>query len=190
MTRLPIARSLPLALLGLTLALGLVAALSVASLYGSRQDYEDELARAYEVETATAVLVSAGVVREAVERSVRPTQARRDAAQGGYDDAAERLRTLARGDAASERLAADLAGLPAKLDHVDALAAEGVLGGAEPTAADLQIAATLRVLLTVGDLHQLLADRPAGELARRWFPDYAGHVPAGAYPAGWVPTRG
>ncbi len=89
----------------------------------------------------------------------------------------------------AERLAADLAGLPAKLDHVDALAAEGVLGGAEPTAADLQIAATLRVLLTLGDLHPLLADRPAGDLARRWFADYAGHVPAGAFPAGWVPAR-
>ena len=44
-------------------------------------------------------------------------------------------------------------GCPAKLDHVDALAADGVIGGEEPNAADLQIGATLRVLLTVGDLH-------------------------------------
>ena len=49
--------------------------------------------------------------------------------------------------------------------------------------------ATLRVLLTVGDLHPLLEDRPASEIARRWFPDYPGHVPAGAFPAGWVPAR-
>ena len=88
------------------------------------------------------------------------------------------------------RLAEDLAGLPAKLDHVDALAADGLLGDTEPTAAGLQIAATVRVLLTVGDLHGLLEDRPAGELARRWFPEYAGHVPAGAFPTGWVPARG
>jgi glutathione S-transferase len=88
------------------------------------------------------------------------------------------------------RLAEDLTGLPAKLDHVDALAAEGVLGGEEPNAADFQIGATLRVLLTVGDLRPLLEGRPGEQLARRWFPDYAGDVPAGAFPAGWVPARG
>jgi len=87
------------------------------------------------------------------------------------------------------RLAEDLAELPAKLDHVDALAAAGVIGGESPTAADLQIGATLRVLLVVGDLRQLLEGRPAERLARRWFPDYGGDVPAGAFPAGWVPER-
>lgn len=87
------------------------------------------------------------------------------------------------------RLAEDLAGLPAKLDHVDALVAEGVMGGERPTAADLQIGATLRVLLTVEDLHGLLRERPAEQVARRWFADYPGQVPAGAYPAGWVPAR-
>jgi glutathione S-transferase len=89
----------------------------------------------------------------------------------------------------AERLAGDLQGLPAKLDHVDALAADGVVGGAEPNAADFQIGATLRVLLTVADLQPLMRGRPAEELARRWFPDYAGEVPAGAFPAGWVPER-
>jgi glutathione S-transferase len=87
------------------------------------------------------------------------------------------------------RLAEDLAGLPAKLDHVDQLAADGIIGGDEPTAADLQIGATVRVLLTVGDLQPLLEGRPAEEIARRWFPDYAGHIPAGAFPQGWVPSR-
>ena len=89
----------------------------------------------------------------------------------------------------AQRLADDLAGLPAKLDHVDALVADGVIGADEPTAADLQIGATLRVLLTVGDLRALLEDRPAGALARRWFPGYPGDIPAGAFPAGWVPAR-
>ena len=84
------------------------------------------------------------------------------------------------------RVAEDLAGLPAKLDHVDALIADGVLGGEQANAADLQLAATLRVLLCVGDLHGLMLGRPLEELARRWFPDYAGLVPAGAYPAGWL----
>lgn len=88
------------------------------------------------------------------------------------------------------RLAEDLAGLPAKLNEVDALAARGALGGERPTAADLQIGATLRVLLCVGDLRPLLDGRPGVEIARRWFPDYPGDVPAGAFPAGWVPPRG
>ncbi len=87
------------------------------------------------------------------------------------------------------RLYDDLAGLPAKLDHVDALAEQGIVGGESPTAADLQIGSTLRVLLTVGDLLPLLDDRPAERIARHWFPDYGGQIPAGAYPAGWVPGR-
>src|SRR3954468_10089643 len=41
----------------------------------------------------------------------------------------------------AERLAEDLGGLPAKLDHVDELARDGVIGGERPTAADLQIGA-------------------------------------------------
>ena len=84
------------------------------------------------------------------------------------------------------RVAQDLAGLPAKLDRVDALIAEGTLGGAQANAADLQIAATLRVLLCVEDLHPLMRGRPLERLARRWFPDYPGLVPAGAYPASWI----
>jgi glutathione S-transferase len=87
------------------------------------------------------------------------------------------------------RLAEDLQGLPAKLDHIDALIAEGVIGGDEPNAADLQIGATLEVLACVADLKPLLADRPAGGLAARWFPGRDGEVPAGAFPAGWVPER-
>lgn len=89
----------------------------------------------------------------------------------------------------AERLAEDLAGLPAKIDHVDALVADGVIGGDEPTAADLQIGATLRVLLLLGDLRPLIEGRTAEQVARRWFPDYQGDVPAGAFPAGWTPQR-
>jgi glutathione S-transferase len=86
------------------------------------------------------------------------------------------------------RLHDDLQGLPAKLDHIDDLAAQGVVGGDSPTAADLQIGATLRVLLVVGDLRPLIEERPAEQLARRWSPDYTGEIPAGAFPAGWVPS--
>lgn len=86
------------------------------------------------------------------------------------------------------QLAEDLAGLPAKVEHIDALAADGIVGGDEPTAADFEIGATVRVLLTIGDLRPLLENRAAGTIARRWFADYPGDVPAGAYPAGWVPA--
>ena len=86
------------------------------------------------------------------------------------------------------RLHDDLAGLPAKLVHVDGLVADGVIGGRQPNAADLQIGATLRVLLTLGDLQPLIAGRPLETVARRWFPDYPGDIPAGAFPAGWVPS--
>lgn len=86
-------------------------------------------------------------------------------------------------------LAADLQALPGFLDHIDELVADGTLGGAEPNAADLQIGATVRVLLSVEALHPLLLDRPATTLAERFFPrDRIGGIPAG-YPAGWVPTR-
>lgn len=90
----------------------------------------------------------------------------------------------------AQRLADDLAGLPAKLDHVDALARDGVIGGGDATAADLQIGATLRVLLAVGDVRPLVEGRPGEEVAMRWFPDYTGAIPAGAFPAGWVPAPG
>ena len=41
----------------------------------------------------------------------------------------------------------------------------------------------------IGDLRPLIEGRPAEEVARRCFPDYEGDVPAGAFPAGWVPAR-
>jgi glutathione S-transferase len=88
----------------------------------------------------------------------------------------------------AERLAADLAGLPGKLDRIDAFVAEGILGGEQPNAADLQIGATLSVLLTIGDLVPLIEGRPAEQVARRFFDDRPGLVPAGAFPPGWIPT--
>jgi glutathione S-transferase len=92
-------------------------------------------------------------------------------------------------DLTAVRIAEGLEALPAKLDHVDDLIGRGIIGGEQPNAADLQIASTLRVLANVGDLAELLADRPAGEIGPRLFPDYPGHIPAGAFPAGWVPQR-
>jgi glutathione S-transferase len=88
----------------------------------------------------------------------------------------------------AERLAGDLAGLPEKVRRIEAYAAAGVIGGDVPNAADLQIGSTLRVLLCVADLHPLLEGGVAERIARAWFPDYAGEIPVGAFPAGWVPA--
>jgi glutathione S-transferase len=88
----------------------------------------------------------------------------------------------------AERLADDLAGLPAKLDHIDELAAQGIVGGENANAADLQIGATLRALMVVGDLRPLIEGRPLEQPALRWFQEYPGQIPAGAFPAGWLAT--
>jgi glutathione S-transferase len=86
------------------------------------------------------------------------------------------------------RLQEDLARLPALLAHVEKLAADGVIGGKQPTAADLQIASTLRILLTLGDLRALLSASAGERIALELFGDYPGEVPAGAFPAGWTPA--
>ena len=43
--------------------------------------------------------------------------------------------------------------------------------------------------MTLGDLEPMLAGSAAVRIAVRWFPEVPGHVPAGAFPAGWVPAR-
>jgi glutathione S-transferase len=89
----------------------------------------------------------------------------------------------------AQRLHEDLQRLPGLLDQIDAYAADGVLNGDEPNAADLQIGATIRVLQSVGDLTELLADRPASEIPAKFLPRGGQVIPAGAFPAGWVPAR-
>lgn len=88
------------------------------------------------------------------------------------------------------RLAEDLAGFPEKIEHIEELAGSGVIGGETPNAADLQIGATIRVLLRIADLGELLADTAAERIALRHFPAGNGGLPPGVYPVGWVPKRG
>ncbi len=74
-----------------------------------------------------------------------------------------------------------LAELPAHLDRIDAWLADGTLHGAEqPTAADLQIFSTVRLLATMGDVRPLLEGRPSERAARQLWPQLAGELPAGA----------
>lgn len=79
--------------------------------------------------------------------------------------------------------------LPELLAHVAQLTKDGVIGGDQLNAADLQIGANLRSLLIVEDLHPLLEQDGIADYARRVFPEWPGRVPAGAFPVGWVPTR-
>ena len=76
MRRLSFARSFQIALLGLTLALAVIAALGIAALYDARQRYEDRLAGTYELQASGARLLAAGVVAEAVRRTLDTPTAR------------------------------------------------------------------------------------------------------------------
>lgn len=78
-------------------------------------------------------------------------------------------------DAALRR---DLAALPGRLDRVDELIAAGVIGGAEPNAADYQIATSVRLLMTLDDLRPEIEGRPAGRLALEVVPEFPGRIPA------------
>lgn len=88
-------------------------------------------------------------------------------------------------EATDERVRIDLSALPAHVDHVDELIADGVIGREEPNAADFQIATSLALLMSMDDLRPLIEGRSAGELARRIAPDFPGHARA-ALPAEWL----
>ena len=92
-------------------------------------------------------------------------------------------------DAGDENVRADLAALPGMLQRIDDWIATGVLGGEAPNAADLQIATSLRLLLTLQDLRPAIDARPAGELARRFVPDFPGDAPPVLPPEWLEPLR-
>jgi glutathione S-transferase len=90
-----------------------------------------------------------------------------------------------RNKAKDENVVADLKALPAQLEKIDAWIAEGLLGGEQPNAADLQIGCTLRLLNTAADVRPLLEGHTAMGLTR-YFPSMVGEVPAGTLPAEWL----
>jgi glutathione S-transferase len=90
-------------------------------------------------------------------------------------------------DATDAGYPADVRSLPDLLDKVDGWIADGLLGGEQPNAADLQIASSLRLLMTLGDLRPIIEPRPAGQLALRLFPDFPGDVVPGTIPAEYLP---
>jgi glutathione S-transferase len=78
---------------------------------------------------------------------------------------------------------ADLRALPGLLEQIDGWLQAGVLGAHELTAADYQIATSVRLLLCFEDLRGLIEGRPAEQLARRVAPHFAGIFPSGALDA-------
>ena len=81
-----------------------------------------------------------------------------------------------------EAVRADLAALGDHLSRIERWMDDGVLGGETPNAADLQIGSSLALLRTTEDLTPRIDGSRGGELARRWFADYPGSIPAGALP--------
>jgi glutathione S-transferase len=87
--------------------------------------------------------------------------------------------------ASDEAARADLAALPAQLQRIEGWIEEGLIGGEQPNAADLQIGSTVRLLMTIGDVRPVLEGRRAVELVR-YFPPMVGAVDAGVLPAAWL----
>jgi glutathione S-transferase len=91
------------------------------------------------------------------------------------------IRNRARDDA----VRADLAALPAQLERIDGWIADGLLGGEQPNAADLQIGSSIRLLGTIADVRPLIDAHSAAAL-ERYFPALVGEIPPGVLPAEWL----
>jgi glutathione S-transferase len=93
--------------------------------------------------------------------------------------------SIRRNGATDDAVRVDLEALPDMLDRVDAFVGDGTIGAEEPNAADYQIASSLRMLMACEDLRPAIEGRPAGELALRVVPRYAGRV-GRAFPDDWL----
>ncbi len=148
MKNVPIARSLRLALVALTLVLAAIAALGIASLYGARQSYENTLVSASSLSTAAANLEAAGIAEEEVLRDARGPAAlgERLKAQADYGTDAAAARRLAASDPISARL---VDAQIAAQSHARALATKGQFSIADasggPLAQTRALAAKIQV---------------------------------------------
>jgi glutathione S-transferase len=89
--------------------------------------------------------------------------------------------------ASAEKVRKTVSEVPATLDRVDELISDGVIGGAEPNAADFQVATSVRALMDVQDLLPVIRGRPAERLANSIIPDFpAPTIPAGNLPEEWL----
>jgi glutathione S-transferase len=81
----------------------------------------------------------------------------------------------------------DLRRLPELLDRIDDWIRDGVLGRTDPTAADFQIAPSIRLLMCSDQLEAAIAPRACGRLALRTVDVFPGHLPA-VFPQDWLPN--
>ena len=88
-------------------------------------------------------------------------------------------------DSTDDTVRKTLAALGPALDEVDRLISEGVIGAAQPNAADFQIGASVALLRTFEDVRAAIEDRPAAALARRLYPWYPGRV-SPSFPPEWL----
>jgi glutathione S-transferase len=84
------------------------------------------------------------------------------------------------------RVRKDLAELPAKLDRVDELVANGTLSLEQPNAATFQIGTSVRALCLFAQLEPLLAGRPCGDIARSVLPEFP--QSSVELPSEWLPS--
>ncbi|MEA2245326.1 MAG: hypothetical protein QOD24_4882 [Solirubrobacteraceae bacterium] len=106
-----IARTLRIALLGLTIVLAIIGAVGIAALYDARQQYEDQLSAASSLEVASANLLAATV---ALEANLTRPRSRTSAgfvarAASGLERTAALVSRLAAKDGPSASLAAPIA---------------------------------------------------------------------------------
>ena len=94
---------------------------------------------------------------------------------------------LRRVGGSSKQVRADLAALPERLDHADALIEHGIIGGPERNAADFQIATTISSLMAIEDLRPHVENRPIARLGKELWPDVGASLPH-ILPAEWLPA--
>jgi glutathione S-transferase len=87
--------------------------------------------------------------------------------------------------ATDENVRRAVAALPGMLDRIEGWMADGTLGGETPNAADLQIAPSLRLAMSLDDLRPAIENRPAGQFATRIVPHFPGRTPA-VLPPQWL----
>jgi glutathione S-transferase len=78
-----------------------------------------------------------------------------------------------------------VAAFPGMLQRIDDWIQEGVLGADPANAADLQIAPSLRLAMSLDDLRPAIEGRPAGRLATKIVPHFPGRTPA-VLPLEWL----
>jgi glutathione S-transferase len=78
-----------------------------------------------------------------------------------------------------------VAALPGMLQRIDDWIEEGVLGGEAPNAADLQIAPSVRLAMSLDDLRPAIEGRPASRLATRIVKHFPGRTPP-VLPPEWL----